>query len=58
MQNALLKLVKLQYNIVNTHISRLEIVGRNTNFTEGDMKWKKKLLLCCLPVARAQDYMR
>lgn len=26
-------------------------------FSEGDMKWKKKLLLCCLPVARAHGCM-
>ncbi len=26
-------------------------------FLEGDMKWKKKLLLCCLLVDRARDYM-
>ena len=46
----------MQYNTVNTHTNHLEIMGRNTNLSEGDMKWKKKLLLCCLPVDRAHDY--
>ena len=44
------------YNMIITRTSILDVVGRNTNF-KGDMNWKKKLLLCCLPVDRVHGCM-
>ena len=44
------------YNIIIPRTSILDVMGRNTNF-KGDMKWKKKLLLCCLPVDRVHGCM-